>query len=111
MPESDSIKALTLRLIEFRDERDWAKYHSLKNLAINLSVEASELLELFMWSDEPRLPEEVENEAADTLYALLIFCHEAGIDLGKAMLAKLEHNAAKYPADKVRGSSKKYDQY
>jgi dCTP diphosphatase len=101
----------------FVEARDWARFHSPRNLAMALSVEASELLELFLWtSDEgPQPPPEraaaVADEAADIMICLLNFCDRTGIDLGAAVLDKLARTEQKYPADRVRGKALKYDEY
>lgn len=107
---ADSIQALTKMLIEYRDEREWKQFHSLKNMASNISVEAGELLDHFRWNELADDPAAVREEAADVLYSLLIFGHDADIDLGDALVKKLAKNAAKYPVNKAKGSPKKYDQ-
>lgn len=102
----------------FTEERDWAQFHSPRNLAMALSVEANELLELFLWSrdDGPqplnpdRIPR-VADEAADVLLCLLNFCDRAGIDLEAALESKLVRAREKYPVEKVRGKALKYDEY
>ncbi len=109
---------LTERLAQFAKERDWEQFHSPKNLAMALIVEAGELVEPLQWlSEEESLAlseaqqQAVGEEAADVLLYLLRFCDRLGIDLEQAAWAKIEKNAAKYPADKVRGSSRKYTDY
>ncbi|MHB1511656.1 MAG: nucleotide pyrophosphohydrolase [Acidiferrobacter sp.] len=109
---------LTERLAQFAKERDWEQFHSPKNLAMALIVEAGELVEQLQWLREEEshaLPEAqrqaVSEEAADVLLYLLRFCDRLGIDLEQAAWAKIEKNAAKYPADKVRGSARKYTDY
>jgi NTP pyrophosphatase (non-canonical NTP hydrolase) len=97
-------------LIEYRDERDWKQFHTLKNSASNISVEAGELLDHFRWNEAADDPAGVREEAADILYSLLFFCHDANIDLGAALITKLAKNAAKYPVAKAKGSPKKYNQ-
>jgi NTP pyrophosphatase (non-canonical NTP hydrolase) len=105
---SDSIKELQALVVKFRDERDWKQFHSAKNIASALNVEAAELLEHYLWTEDPRWPEKVGEEASDILYHLLLFCEEAEIDLGKAFVKKLEKNRKKYPVEKAKGSPKKY---
>ncbi len=107
-PNSDSIKELQAMVVKFRDERDWKQFHSLKNIASALNVEAAELLEHFLWTEDSRWPGEMGEEAADILYHLLLFCDGAKIDLGKAFIEKLEKNGKKYPVEKAKGSPKKY---
>ena len=112
-----------LRLTAFARERDWEKFHTPKNLAMALSVEASELLELFQWltaEESLRLPSEVgqeklrrdiKHEMADVLVYLLRLATVLDIDLDEALSVKMMENEKKYPADKVKGKAKKYDQY
>ena len=102
----------------FSEERDWARYHSPRNLAMALSVEVGELLELYLWTeDEGPQPltdarrERVAGEAADVLMCLLNFCERADIDLAAALEAKLEVAAHKYPVERVKGQALKYDEY
>jgi NTP pyrophosphatase (non-canonical NTP hydrolase) len=112
-------------MIELRDtlrkfvaERDWDKFHSPKNLAMALSVEAAELMEHFQWLTEDqsrRLPpeklEQVRDEMADVLVYLVRLADKLDVDLLAAAAKKIEKNALKYPAGKVRGSMKKYSEY
>jgi dCTP diphosphatase len=111
----DTLDLLRERLQRFADERDWDQFHAPKNLAIALSVEAAELLEHFQWlgEDESRTlaPEQlakVREELADVLLYLVRLADKLGVDLGEAAWDKIERNALKFPADKARGSSKKY---
>ena len=113
------LKKLTEKLLQFRDARDWAQFHSLRNLIVSLNLEAAELLELTQWkSDEeiaalpadPKACEALRDECADVLLYLLLIADKTGIDLEMAALSKLEKNAAKYPVEKFYGSSRKYDQ-
>lgn len=112
-------RELSKRLREFAAERNWEQFHTPKNLAIALSTEAAELLELFQWSkgagswdelNEPRLRARVEEELSDVLLYLLRFGDLAGIDLEAAALRKIDVNAGKYPADRFKGTDKKYNE-
>jgi NTP pyrophosphatase (non-canonical NTP hydrolase) len=107
------IACLKDRIAEFARERDWQRYHSEKNLACAVAVEAGELVELFLWHDQlpPERRERLEAEIADVAICLLNLCQVAGVDLAGAIERKLAVNAARYPADKVRGSARKYDEY
>lgn len=103
---------------QFVDERDWDRFHSPKNLAIALSVEASELLEPFQWlvsGDKSELGEAkltaVRHEMADVLVYLVRLADKMDVDLFQAVMEKMELNRTKYPADKVRGDSRKYSEY
>ena len=109
------LQPLTQALRTFATERDWAQFHSPKNLACALSVEAAELLEHFQWLTEEQSralagerKQAVAAEAADVLLYLLQLCAQLDIDLMAAAHLKLQANAEKYPVDKARGNSKKY---
>lgn len=114
-----SIQTLTQALLNFRDARDWAQFHTLRNLIVSLNLEAAELLELTQWKSDADMAalERDEgaraalcDECADVLLYLLLIADKAGIDLEAAARAKLEKNAAKYPIKKCYGSSRKYTQ-
>ena len=104
------------RIRQFRDERDWLKFHDPQNLAISVAIEAGELLEEFQWKDREAAwkhaeqnREAVADEIADVAIYLFELADILGIDVRQAILAKLEKNAVKYPVDKARGKSTKYD--
>ena len=106
------------RVRAFVAERDWDRFHNPKNLAMALSVEASELVELFQWLTEEesaaldgKQRQRVSEELADVLWFLVRLSDRLDIDLLAAAELKLADNADKYPADRVRGNSKKYDEY
>lgn len=103
---------------QFAAERDWEQFHSPKNLAQGLSVEAAEVLEHFLWLSTEQSYElsaakrkAVGHELADVLVYLVRLADRLDIDLEQAVAEKIRINARKYPAEKVRGSSKKYDEY
>jgi dCTP diphosphatase len=109
---------LAERLQQFADEREWDQFHSPKNLAMALVGEAGELAAEFQWMTEQHShqPDEaqlarIRAEAADVLNYLVRLAHKLDIDLIAAAHEKIEENARRYPADKVRGSSKKYTEY
>ncbi len=115
---SQGLQGLQQRLREFARERDWDQFHSPKNLAMALIAEAAELVEHFQWLSEAQstqLPEaklrEVEQELADVFLYLLRLADKLNVDLLDAAARKIELNARKYPAEKVRGSAKKYNEY
>jgi dCTP diphosphatase len=102
---------------KFNKERDWAQYHSPKNLSMALSVEVAELLEVFQWLTEEqsrRLPpakqQAVEEEIGDVTILLLALADELGLDILQAARKKLERNRAKYPVEKSRGRAEKYNE-
>jgi NTP pyrophosphatase (non-canonical NTP hydrolase) len=114
-----NLPALTQALLKFRDERDWAQFHTLRNLIVSLNLEAAELLEITQWKSdeemaallgEANMHESLRDECADVLLYLLLIADKAGIDLEDAARSKLEKNAAKYPVEKSYGSSRKYTQ-
>ena len=111
------LKALTAKLLAFRDARDWRQFHSLRNLITSLNLEAGELLELTQWRSDgevealpadPASHEALRDECADVLLYLLLIADKAGIDLIAAAEAKLAKNEAKYPVAKAYGSRAKY---
>ena len=116
---SDQLAELRLEIDRFSEVRDWGQFHTPKNLSMALSVEASELMELFQWQvgneDFSTLPESkkeaVAHEVADVFIYLMRFCSVTGIDPLKAAEEKLKLNDAKYPADVVKGKSDKYSEY
>jgi NTP pyrophosphatase (non-canonical NTP hydrolase) len=102
----------------FRDERDWMQFHNPKDMAVALSIEASELLELFLWKSPAEVTacvetkrERVEEEIADIAVYLFELADNLGINLSAAIKNKVAKNALNYPAATVRGSSKKYTEY
>lgn len=113
--EKPSVTNLAAKLRAFASERDWDQFHSPKNLAMALSVEVSELIEHFQWLTEeqssalsPKKLLQVREEIGDVLIYLTRLADKLGVDPLMAAYEKLEVNQAKYPADKVRGSAKKY---
>jgi NTP pyrophosphatase (non-canonical NTP hydrolase) len=114
----DELENLKVKLKQFADERDWDQFHSPKNLSMALSVEASELLECFQWLTQEQsenLSSEqlsaVIDEIADVQVYLLRLATKLDVNILDAVAQKMLKNAAKYPADIVRGSAKKYNQY
>lgn len=112
---SDPLLALRDALRRFAAERDWDQFHSPRNLAVALSVEAAELLEHFQWLTEEQsaaLPPEtrvrVGEEIADVLLYLIRLADKLNLDLVACAAAKMQLNAEKYPADKARGNARKY---
>lgn len=114
---STTLAELTDRLIDFRDARDWRRFHSLKNLLLSVSIESAELLELTQWQDdaavearidEPEFQACLAEECADVLIYLLLIAERAGFELEAAAKKKIEINARKYPVEKARGNARKY---
>lgn len=113
---------LDLKMIQdkwnkFVEDRDWKQFHSPKNLATSVSIEASELLELFLWispeesrnaMEDPILAVRIKEEVADVFLNLLYLANTLGIDLLEVMLMKIDMNIEKYPVEKSKGIAKKY---
>ncbi len=115
---SDSLDELKLTLQQFVDARDWAQFHSPKNLAMAMIVEAAELVEHFQWNTEAESyelsdakREQVGHELADTFVYLLRIAQVLDIDLIEVTNKKIALNAQKYPVDKARGKNNKYTDY
>ncbi|MDQ0073608.1 NTP pyrophosphatase (non-canonical NTP hydrolase) [Variovorax boronicumulans] len=113
------VTRLAAKLDQFATERDWAQFHSPKNLVMALTGEVGELNEIFQWMSEAASKEAgrdsqtakaVQDELADVLLYLVRLSSVLGVDLDAAVRQKLKDNAMRYPADKVRGSSKKHSQ-
>lgn len=109
-----NLAEITQALLQFRDERNWAQFHTLRNLIVSLNLEAAELLELTQWKSEEEMldisGEALRDECADVLLYLLLIADKAGINLEEAARNKLKKNAKKYPIEKSYGSSRKYTQ-
>src|SRR5687768_14325561 len=107
---------LTRLVLQFRAERDWAQFHTPKELAISLVVESAELLELMQWKQGRDLDahlqsrrQEIADELGDCLHSLLLLAHDLRIDLPQACIDKLKKVAAKYPIEKAKGQPRKYN--
>ena len=108
MKESEEI---TQALLQFRNERDWEQFHNPKDLALALSIESAELLELFLWkkSEEANI-EKVKEELADVISFAFLLAEKYGFDVKEIVLDKIKTNGQKYPIDKSKGTAKKYDE-
>jgi len=105
------IEQILEELRHFNQERDWDQFHNGKDLAIGLSVEASELLECFLWkSPEVVNPEKIREELADVLNYAFQMADKYGLNIKEIMLDKIRKNAAKYPVEKAKGSARKYNE-
>ncbi len=114
-----NIQSLQEVVQKFCENRDWNQFHHAKDLAIGVSTEASELLELFRFKsneeisalfNDPQFRSNVSDEIADVFFFVLRFCQKYDIDLEKSFLAKLDKNSKKYPIEKAKSSNKKYDE-
>lgn len=107
----NEISKINEDLRKFRDERDWAQFHNPKDLAIALSIEAGELLELYLWKPaENADPEKVKDELADVFAYAFMLADKYGLDVAQIMQDKLAKNSLKYPVTKAKGSAKKYNE-
>jgi dCTP diphosphatase len=117
MAKPEKLADLTAMIVRFRDEREWRQFHNPKDMAISLTLEAAELLELTQWKNGDDLDahlvlrkKDVAEELSDVLYWTLLLAHELQIDLADAFAEKMKANESKYPVDKFKGTSRKYDE-
>ena len=104
-------KKLIDQLIQFRNDRDWAQFHNPKDLALALSIEASELNELFLWKNaEDANIEKVKDELADVIGYALLIAEKYNFNIHEIVTNKIKKNAEKYPVDKAKGTAKKYNE-
>ena len=100
---------------EFIKQRDWEQFHDPKNLAISLSLESSEVLELFQWTKDNEINKNkvtnLKDELADVYYWLLLLADHYDIDIDEALEEKIKKNEKKYPTEKSKGSSEKYSEF
>ena len=105
------IETIQVELRKFNQERDWDQFHNGKDLAIGLSIEASELLECFLWKKPEDAPiDKIREELADVLNFAFQMADKYNLDIKQILLDKIQHNAQKYPVEKAKGSAKKYDE-
>lgn len=104
------MKRAIKEIIEFNKERDWDQFHSPENLAKSIAIEAGELLECFQW-DNNYNKEAVCEELADVVNYCIVMADKLNVDLEEIVLNKLEKNCQKYPVEKSKGSSKKYNEF
>ncbi|NNE93554.1 MAG: nucleotide pyrophosphohydrolase [Verrucomicrobiales bacterium] len=117
MTDADRLDTITAQIREFRDARDWKQFHNAKDMATAISIEASELLEIFLWHNAEETEsatvekrDRIEEEMADIAIYLVEMADNLEIDLIEAMKRKLARNAAKYPVEKAKGSHAKYNE-
>ena len=118
MKDNMTIQELQAYIRTFCDERDWSQFHNPKDLAIGISTEANELLELFRFKDQVQTTEimidkaeDIANELSDVFFYVLRFADLNNIDLTSAFLHKMAINAEHYPITKAKGNNKKYNEY
>lgn len=112
-----TLEELQNKIIAFRDARDWKQFHTPKDLATGLTLEAGEVAEHFLWKSEEEIKEylkthkeEIGDEMGDVLNYLLIMANDFGIDLMDATDKKIDKNNQKYPVEKAKGKHTKYNQ-
>ena len=102
------------KVLKFRDDRDWKQFHDPKDLAISISLEASELLEIFQWSRDDVYCldkiDKIKEELANVVNYCILMADACNLDLDKIITDKIKLNAAKYPVDKAKGTSTKYNE-
>lgn len=116
-PPHDSIAALTARIQAFVDARDWRQFHNPKDLSVAIAAEAGELMQHFVWQQPGQIDArarthraEIASEIADVAILLFELADNLGLNLGDAMIAKIDHNEARYPIEKARGNNRKYNE-
>lgn len=101
------------QILKFRDDRDWKQFHNPKDLAISISLEAAELLEVFQWSGSDtsynNKKEKIKEELADVLNYCVLMADACGLDIDEIVQEKIKINEMKYPVDKAKGKSDKYN--
>jgi len=115
MPDSTTLAELTAIALKFRAERDWQQFHNPKDVALSMSLEVAELIEIMQWRNGGELQkhlmaerDHVGQELSDILGWVLLLAHDLQIDLPAAFVAKMKQNAEKYPVEKAKGIAKKY---
>ncbi|MEJ7822092.1 MAG: nucleotide pyrophosphohydrolase [Chitinophagaceae bacterium] len=99
------------KLVEFRNQRDWEQFHNSKDLALAISVEANELLELFLWKQSEEVDKQkVKEELADVFAFAFLLAEKYGFNIKEIVLKKIEQNGKKYPVAKSKGTAKKYNE-
>lgn len=112
----NDLNALIKKIIAFRDDRDWKKFHNPKDVALSLSLEASEVVEHFQWKNKKEVDKYIKThkdgigeELADVLYWVLLMSYDLDIDILVALNKKLKKNGKKYPIQKAKGKHTKYN--
>ncbi len=115
--EQNRFNEVVNKLLAFRHERNWEQFHTPKNLSMGIAIEASELMQEFLWKNDEEVaqrikekPENVADEIADIASYVFLLSHDLGFDLFKEIERKIEKNAKKYPAEKCFGIATKYNE-
>ena len=108
----NDIEEITKAIVEFRNERDWEKFHNPKDLAIALNIEASELLEAFIWKESNVANRnKIKEELADVFAYAFLMADKCNLNVKEIVLEKIQKNSEKYPIEKAKGNSKKYNEF
>jgi len=111
MRNNTSINAVIEKVVAFRNQRDWEKFHNGKDLAICLNCESSELMELFLWKNSDQVnKEKLKEELADVLYSAFLLIEKYELDVDPIITEKLQKDNEKYSVEKSKGSNKKYNE-
>lgn len=113
----NQFEKITKKIIDFRDAREWKQFHNPKDLSLSISIEANELLEIFQWNNldsldiknDKEIYQRVEDEIADVMNYVFLLANELEIDLENAMIKKIDKNNDKYPVEKCKSKSTKYN--
>ena len=103
------MKELESKIVKFAEERDWLQFNTPENLAKSIVIEAGELLECFQWNNNYD-KNELKYEIADVMNYCILLCHQIGVDPKEIVLEKMKISAKKYPVEKAKGNSKKYNE-
>ena len=105
----NDLNEVITKIKKFRDDRDWEQFHNSKDLALAISIESAELLELFLWKENEDVDQEkLKEELADIVTFCLLLSDKHGLNMKQIILEKLTQNEAKYPISKAKGTAKKY---
>jgi NTP pyrophosphatase (non-canonical NTP hydrolase) len=105
------IEKIIEALRKFRDDREWSQFHNSKDLALAISIEAAELLELFLWKNPEEADiQKIKEELADVFIFSMFLADKYGLNVSEIINEKLASNSRKYPIDKAKGSAKKYNE-
>lgn len=105
------IEEIINKLVEFRNQRDWEQFHNSKDLALAISIEANELLELFLWKQSEEVDKQkIKEELADVFAFAFLLAQKHDLDVKEIVFEKIKANGEKYPVDKAKGTAKKYNE-
>jgi NTP pyrophosphatase (non-canonical NTP hydrolase) len=107
----NDIEEITKAIVEFRNDRDWEQFHNPKDLAIALTIEASELLEAFIWKESNAADQnKIKEELADVFAYAFLMADKCNLNVKEIVLEKIQKNSEKYPVEKAKGNSREYNE-